>query len=503
MIVLLLWACVSGRGAGTGSAAGGGAADGGAADGGGGTLDGGTADGGVTDGGTADGGAEAPWAAPTALADRLGIYAWGADTTAMVGDDPLLWLADQAAALGSRTLRVALSTRDDYGVNPDGAGTLAEIASGHSYTTLFDDPRFDTVMLTTYSADDLAGQWTDGLDSVEAARLTQEITDLATMLATGWPSKTFVILPWEGDNAIQPWRDDDVAWQGYADWIAARQAAVRAARVATGSDRVFCGLEFNRVQGCGDGPERCVINVVAPAVAVDFLSYSAWSSLAQADDADVVPTLRADLDSALAWTRSGQPAVGPERFLVGEFGFARDLPWNGECTAARRTMETAAAVLDWGATWGVFWQVVDNTPPASTSWVGFGLQRYDGSRTLAGDAYAASLAADLLSTPDDDDCPSINADGVVDGVTWDDDVVPGDVISIFGHRYSKSGNRVELVQGPTRVQVTAGSDAWWESEDQINARLPPEITADDWVVVTVIDAGGRESNGFALTVKAE
>jgi hypothetical protein len=89
--------------------------------------------------------ADAVPAPPSAQQDRVGVYHWGPDAA----PDKLNWGANAVAALGSRTIRVALSTRDDYGVN-NGAAALSAIARRPAYASLFGDPRFSTYLLTAY-----------------------------------------------------------------------------------------------------------------------------------------------------------------------------------------------------------------------------------------------------------------------------------------------------------------------------------------------------------------
>src|SRR5262245_34006800 len=58
---------------------------------------------------------------PTQRADRFGIYNWNVNDSAFPTDgstDLLNWGAAKVAQMGSRTIRVAISSRDDYGVNP-------------------------------------------------------------------------------------------------------------------------------------------------------------------------------------------------------------------------------------------------------------------------------------------------------------------------------------------------------------------------------------------------
>src|SRR5262249_25077167 len=155
------------------------------------------------------------------ITDRVGLYSWGFDDVAWPGSpDRLTWSVDRAAALGTHVIRVALATTDPYHVN-NGAQTLADIARQPAYTALWGDARWTTIAITAYSAAGQNDSWNDGLTAVEAQAERTEIADLGNVLL-GFPGKRFIILPWEGDNALARSGDDATAWDGYTAWIAAR-----------------------------------------------------------------------------------------------------------------------------------------------------------------------------------------------------------------------------------------------------------------------------------------
>ena len=142
---------------------------------------------------------------PTQRADRFGIYNWGVDFAAYPGGavDRLNWAADKVATLGSRTIRVALPG-DSYLLNAPRTADLAQIAASAPYEKLFSDPRFQTYLLTTYSASDMQSQWSDGFSTAEAQATRDEFTRLGEYLLnqTRYAGKTFIVLNGEGDNAM-------------------------------------------------------------------------------------------------------------------------------------------------------------------------------------------------------------------------------------------------------------------------------------------------------------
>ena len=88
------------------------------------------------------------------MRDRIGIYAWGFDTTSWPGSpDRLSWATAKIAALGARTIRITLAPTDPYQVlGAGGAFDLATAAASPAYGALFANPSFDTILITTYSA---------------------------------------------------------------------------------------------------------------------------------------------------------------------------------------------------------------------------------------------------------------------------------------------------------------------------------------------------------------
>src|SRR5215470_13573916 len=66
---------------------------------------------------------------PAARADRFGVYNWNINDAAFPNDgttDRLNWGANKIAELGSRTIRITITTRDDYRINPSGNLSLVQ-----------------------------------------------------------------------------------------------------------------------------------------------------------------------------------------------------------------------------------------------------------------------------------------------------------------------------------------------------------------------------------------
>ncbi|MGH9936925.1 MAG: hypothetical protein ACREAM_11810, partial [Blastocatellia bacterium] len=287
-------------------------------------------------------------------ADRFGVYNWNVNDSALPGDgsiDRLNWAANKVAETGSRTIRVAISPRNDYYVNPPGATDLVQMAQSPAYDKLFRDARFQTYLLTAYTAGAMASNWADNYTTSEYARERDEIKRFGEYLLDNlaFANKTFIILNWEGDNAIGG-SNKRTVWDYYTGWIRARAEGVKLARQNYQSSRarLFSGLEFSLVrspktgQPCGEPvadpvrndplQNRCLIDYVAPQVEVDYYSYSAWQTIVERPDLSLKQRLNNDLNFALSKVKAHRPEITERNFIIGEFGFER--AQNGECVAA-------------------------------------------------------------------------------------------------------------------------------------------------------------------------
>lgn len=484
-------------------------------------------------------------APPSDRAHRFGVYAWGFETTAYpagpVSPDRLNWAADRVARTGSRTIRVFLGSRDDYRVNPPNLPvdeySLARLVAGPgypgetvgtAYDRLFADRRFDTYLLTVYSPGDDESNWLDGFTAAEATLERSQIARLGDLLLARYPGKTFLLLNWEGDNALAGHESEPQAWDGFAAWTAARAAGVRDAqgRSPGGPDRLFSGLEFNRLQRsgalCGTGGDlahRCVIDFVAPRADVDYYSYSSWETLSAKQSDPAVPLkdeLRADLGFALSLIQAARPEVTLSRFLLGEAGFARTTPRYGECRAAADLRELGEAILGSAGEPGIevayviYWQILDNAPGAGGAPQSFGLYRGpDGTLTLPGlffQSFLAGIRAPLPATcPRLADCPDnpFNSCGVsTPAFPWQspERLLAGEPLVLTGGGFSLSGNTVHITQGSRRFTVQGGGEPGWrESPERIELRLPRDLPAGEFLL-WVTDARGLDSNGEILNL---
>lgn len=132
------------------------------------------------------------------------------------GTDRLNWAADKVANLGTHTTRVYLGPDyASYKLNLPSPFNLVQAISNYpntGYDKLFKDSRFSTYQLTVYTQNDDGDAWGDGFSDAEYNAERDEIAALGTYLLQNYANKTFIILNWEGDNAIGRFNHKAAAW---------------------------------------------------------------------------------------------------------------------------------------------------------------------------------------------------------------------------------------------------------------------------------------------------
>lgn len=465
---------------------------------------------------------------PTDRRDRFGIYNWGVDYTLYPANSPLdrlNWAADKVAEIGSRTIRVAMPG-DIYqvgGMSDD----LAVAAASSAYDKLFSDPRFKTYMLTVKSSTEIVSGWADGYTSTEYNAVRDEIARLGDYLLGNpkYAGKTFIVLNWEGDNAMSGNERKQSIWDAYTSWIQSRSDGVKLARERNQASaaKLFSGLEFNLIrdlktgQPCGtpvadpirEDPleNRCVIDYVAPRVDVDYYSLSSWWSLDvkfQGLDASYKDALKADLGFALAKVRERRPEITEANFIIGEYGMHRTR-W-GETTIANFANEFFDALEAPDAfkvSYAVYWQIIDNGPIFYVLEDGYGLFRSRNgifSLTRSGETFKRRLAGQ--DVPKWTGGPFIRRDpvGVIDLKTGLAQLQLDSVLQIDSSGaqtpFSATGNRVNIEQG-IRQYLLPRDEAvnFTESESRITATLPQGVRPGA-ATIYVSDKSGIESEAY-------
>jgi uncharacterized protein (TIGR03437 family) len=449
---------------------------------------------------------------PAQRADKFGVYNWNTDDSAFLNGpggavDRLNLGADKVVDLGSRTIRVYLGPHDAYHIIPHNMTDLAQIAGSPAYDRLFRNASLKTYLLTVYSEADRKNSWLAGFTAEEYQAERDEIRRLGDYLLgnPAYAGKVFILLNWEGDNAVKINAGNSAAWDDYKNWIESRAEGVRDARRnrPDSLSQLYSGLEFNLVRkgevDCG-APDadplknRCVIDYVAPQVTVDYYSYSSWQSVNvkfEDPNAGLKEVLKKDLGFALAKVKTRRPEVTEANFIIGEYAFTRTR--FGECNAANYLSEMFDAIDGDGAfkaSYVVFWQIVDDKMMGEYDIDRYGLYRVrDGllKKTLPGEAFQRGLVyAPSISYAG---CPYLRRE----------EIGSNNIITLLGASFSQRGNRLVLEQrDPNSVinRYSIGQDrVSHESPEMIKVSLPDFLPPDP-ALIFVVDTLGRESNGL-------
>jgi hypothetical protein len=476
-------------------------------------------------------------AQPAQIADRMGLYAWGFESSAYnalqnPAQDRLNWAADRVAEVGSRTIRVTLPGVV-YGL-PAG-GDLAAAAANPAYDRLFSDPRFKTYLLTTTTTGafiDTIYPWADGFTQAEYDATRGEIAKLGDALLSNpkYAGKTFILLNWEADNEIILYRNKQTIWDAFVGWTNARADGVRDARGRNGASaaRLYSGFEFNAILVrdnvfCGapvadpirEDPlkNRCAVDYIAPRVGVDYYSYSSWQTVGikgQSETASLKDALKRDLEFALAKVRERRPEIEAKNFIIGEFGFPR--MQYGETTVANFINEMIDAVTapdGFPVSYTVFWQVIDNLPFNIVWNEGFGLYTSrHGAFYLnrVGDVFKKRLAGQSVSPLTGGPSIRTSPPGIVNASTGEPvlEVNPNSRFHILAkgtdNAFSATGNRINFEQMPNHYLITRDNAAEFsESAMQISATLPPGIRPSP-TMIQIYDANRVESQALYMVL---
>lgn len=367
--------------------------------------------------------------------EDVGVYHFGSDLpqSQVPGRSNLDLAVLKAVQAGFTTLRLYMGGDAlQNGLNLYGfksvPKTLVELAEREDFVRAFEKPEIKTFFLTTYSLanyNQLRGaSWTaeSNFEKIRAAEFN-EFKNLASYLGTTYPTKNFVILDWEGDNAFAEYvaqkqdlskfgqNEIDRLFSNYADWVKNRALAIKAA----GAKNVKAGAEFNLVwrsilnQYSQITSLKCqtvrfkgsILESVIPKVIdhLDVISFSSYDminnpiydniernygscpglGLPQSpilyENYDVEKQVRLALD----YLSNRFPKT---QVIIGEFGFKDGLfePANGgmeykglsgPSANVRAASEVVSAASSYGAT-SIYWQLFPN-PSSYVGNLGYGI----------------------------------------------------------------------------------------------------------------------------------
>jgi hypothetical protein len=282
-------------------------------------------------------------------------------------------------------------------------------------------------------------------------------------------------------------------------------AGVAAAREeAGGHARLLSGLEFNRVAGCDTGlGQPCVLTEVAPHVDADLWSFSSYEALAAPPD-QLGAAIHDALDRAYAVIAAAHPDLERAQLMLGEFGFPREAPGYGDCSTGQRVATTVAAAQDWGVSYAIFWQLLDNVRKPGEVFFGFGAHRADGSLSLAGEVLADQWEDGRVDAVQSAGCPVVALGGVIDALDYDTKVAAGGYVSLYG--LDLAGDRpedlvVQFAHQDVLVTVDARSPHFFASDAQVNAQVPNVFAPGETVLVWITRGDGLDSGGGLVTIE--
>jgi len=338
--------------------------------------------------------------------ERLGVYHWFAETpgfgqtpeprqaiTSVADDDGLSRAVGDIERFGFRTVRIFVGGRYDYlqplrsplrfaGVREP--VTLAKILALPRYKRILENPQFKTVWLTAYPV----FHYGDGPDEIDLRKPVaehewqQEYLQLREMVE--WLYRNFsgvdkvvLISNHEADEKLLEVLNS-VGQQELAVENVARDLATRFRAVADGRRefpaarlKVFSGVEVSlwRLQlgrtAAGNYVKQPMginaLGVVLPRLRFDFVSFSAWETVAQSDVAAVLSTALEEIEKRTqsGLTTAGRAFFGPHHVLLGEFGYARE--WKLPRTAVAKGINAILKLLDSRQLqYAVYWQLYDN-----------------------------------------------------------------------------------------------------------------------------------------------
>ena len=213
---------------------------------------------------------------------------------------------------------------------------LESLAKTPYYEAVFMMP-FHTYVLETAEFGMKKNFWQKGLSEADRQKVHQQILSLTRHLLTRYrgTGKTFVLQNWEADNVMKYALKDtepsswNTAYQGMADWINTRQAAVEQARRECGSEgvQVLHAFEVNFVPSLADvsagkryiKDKPLVVDRIVPKTRCDLYSLSSWETWSPGTEDSLYERLR-----YLERMAPHDGILGADNLMLGEFGAHED-----------------------------------------------------------------------------------------------------------------------------------------------------------------------------------
>lgn len=289
-------------------------------------------------------------------------------------DSALVESARQIAALGSDTLKIALTPKytDDYlmEADPEIRSIMDLVRNKPSYQAVMDMP-FRNIMLWVYPfSDSKSAFFTGEISEAEAEGIYREIYAFTAYLLERYSGsgKSFFIGNWEGDwHVLREIYDygldpEPESIAGAIQWFKLREKAVADARRETPHEdvEVYYYIELNHVRKSLDEDRPSIVNRVLPHIRTDYVS---WSSYDITKPAAVLggEKGRERVFQALDYIESHLPEsdVPGKRVFIGEYGFELSSFENPE-KQNRYTASIMKWALEWGCPFILYWELYCN-----------------------------------------------------------------------------------------------------------------------------------------------
>lgn len=289
-------------------------------------------------------------------------------------EDALVESAKQIAALGSDTLKIAITPKyaDDYMLKEDaGIGSMLQLLqTKRSYLEVMDMP-FRNIMLWVYPFCDSRDAFYKGVFSeAESAAIYAELYELTCFLLKRYSGsgKSFFLGNWEGDWHVQGERYDynfdpePKVIAASIKWFRIREKAIADARRDTEHENVevYYYIELNHVAKAMDHDKPAIVNRILPHIKTDYVS---WSSYDITKPAVMLPRQkgRERVFRALDYIEAHLPAsdIPGKRVFIGEYGFELSSFKDSELQR-----KYTAAIMKWSLEWGcpfvLYWELYCN-----------------------------------------------------------------------------------------------------------------------------------------------
>jgi len=290
-------------------------------------------------------------------------------------DSLLVESAKQMAALGSDTLKIALTPKyeDDYMMthDPEIDSVLDLALRKPGFHEVMDMP-FRNIMLWVYPFSDSRDAFFKGVFSeADAQGIYEEMYALTVHILERYSGsgKSFFLGNWEGDWHVQSERYDYEAdprpevIAASIEWFRMREKAIADARRDTPHHdvEVYYYIELNHVRKSMDRGKPSIVNKILPYIKTDFVSWSSYDVTKPAVLMEDEAKGRERVFQALDYIEAHLPEsdIPGKRVFVGEYGFEL-MSFPDRELQSKYTAQIMKWSLEWGCPFVLYWELYCN-----------------------------------------------------------------------------------------------------------------------------------------------